>query len=266
MFATPEDFEAAMASKTQAMATQTRAQARRIAAQAGLLELAGWSGVIAASGLAIWLGCLGLVSFQGESAKLQEAERAFIERVANAPVKVEVVAKLADGSQVRLASGGEVALAKGGMVGVSPDATVGLDPSRSTVRAVSDAPRPTPAPASGAAVKTDVVQFTTVSYGKGAIQSGWEFTDADAKAPARQWCLYTETGVDGTGHDVSLGHDGHRANLPTPSPFPSVDLLGAFASCVWWDSRTPASAKAPAKPVNQAAPSSPRVISARAKG
>jgi hypothetical protein len=160
-----------------------------------------------------------------------------------------------------------------GEVSLRP-ATVGLNPN-STVRAVGDdAPRPKPAqiiqadvrPASGAPVKTDVVQFNTVSYAKGVVETGWQYTDADAKAPAKQWCLYIETGLDGTGHDVELGVNGHKAGLPTPSPFPSVDLLGAFASCVWWDSRTPASAKAPAKPDNQAAPSSPRVISARVKG
>jgi hypothetical protein len=247
-------FEAAMAAKM-------RAEAKLIASKASLFELGGWGLALTGAGLCILLGCLGVVAFNGSNAKTQQAERAFIERVAATPLKVEVV----------LASGAQVTLAKGGMVGVSPDATLRLAPD-STVRAVADAPRPTPAQiiqADARPVKIDVDQFNTVSYGKGEVETGWEFSDANRQVPSTQWCNYREAAPDGTLRLLTIGKDGQRVSPPTPSPFPSIDLHSAFASCVWWSaSRTPAAAKAPAdRPDNQAAPlPSPRVISARAKG
>jgi hypothetical protein len=251
MFKTPEDLDAL----DEAMASKTRAQARRIAAQASCFELAGWSGVFAASGLAIWLGSLAYVKYNGENAK----ERAFIERVAATPLKVEVVAKLADGTQVQLASGGQVTLAKGGMVGVSPDSTLRLAPD-STVRAVGDAPRPTPAqiqadarPASGAPVVSNFVIFKESPYAKGDVVTGWRFADSSQTNPSGQWCQYREPQPDGTLRLVTIAKDGQRVGLPTPSPFPSVDLQRAFNSCTWADAHAP---------VN---PPSPHVISARAK-
>ena len=155
-----------------------------------------------------------------ESAKTQEMEGALIEGVANAlaatPLKVEVVAKLADGSQVQLRPGGEVTVAKGGMVGVSPGATVGVDPSRSTVRAVVDTSRPTPAqiqadarPASGAAVVSEFVIFKPAPYAKGVVESGWRFGDSSETKPSAQWCQYkTERQPDGTTHLVTIAEDG----------------------------------------------------------
>jgi hypothetical protein len=147
---------------------------------------------------------------------------------------------------------------------VSPDSTLRLAPD-STVRVAAQI-QAEARPASGAPVKIDVVQFSTVSYAKGDVTSGWEFTHADKQTPAKQWCQYREPQPDGTLHLVTIAKDGHRVGLPTPSPFPSVDLQGAFANCVWWSaSGTPAAAKAPAKPGNQAAPPPSHVISARAK-
>jgi hypothetical protein len=134
---------------------------------------------------------------------------------------------------------------------------------RATVRAVADAPRPTPAqllpdakPASGAPVVTDFVIFKTAPYGKGEIQSGWRFADSSQQKPSAQWCLYAETEPDGTRRDITIGEDGQRVALPTPSPV-NVDLREAFASCVWSSSRTPD---------RQSISPPPHVISARAKG
>jgi hypothetical protein len=264
---TPENE--AFAATTQ---TLLKAKARRINAQSGLHELAGWSAVIAASGAAIWLACLGLVYLNGQNAKRQEAEGALIERVANAlanaPLKVEVVAKLADGSQVRLAPDGKVTLAKDQFVRVSPDSTVGLDPQHSTVRVAAQAPeppRPTPAqiqgearPASGAPVMTNVVVFHKAAFGKGQVHSGWEYSDSAQSRPSNQYCVYREALDSGTETITTIGLNGNMT-LPDRAPA-GVDLRAAFQSCVWWN----ATAKAPAgKPDNRAAPPPSHVVSAR---
>jgi hypothetical protein len=225
-----------------AMAAETRAKARRIAAQASFFELAGWGLVLSGGGLGLWLACLGVVRFNGENSKTQEGERAFIERVAATPLKGEVTVK----------TGGEVAVKTGGQVSLPPDTTIHLDATRPTPAQIQASAKP----ASGAPVMTDVVKFSIVDHGKGQVVTGWRFGDSSQGQPFEQWCLYRELAPDGAWRFVNIGEDG-KAALPDPSPFPSVDLQRALASCVWSNSRAPDS--------RTAAPA-PRVISARAKG
>jgi len=248
MFNTPEDFDAF----EDAAAAKLRAEASNIRSKAALRRCAGVGLILCGLAVVIVAGCIGYAKTQEPETKAAKAFMAAMKE----PVKIEIT------THGEVTARGEVILAKGGMVGVSPD---------STVRAVmADTPRPSAEqlqaeakPASGAPVVTDFVIFHTAPYGVGEVQAGWQFADSNAKAPSNQWCLYTET-VNGIGHDVRLGLNGHRADLPSPSPFPSVDLQAAFLSCVWWqESRTPAAATAPAD--SQAAPPPPHVITARAK-
>ena len=227
----------------QAKATELEAAARRENGKAALLRCAGAGLALSGVAVVIAASCLGYAKIQEPETKAAKLYMARMEKPVNVTVSGEVGIK--DGQQV--------GLAKGGMVGVSPDATV---------RAVMpDAPRPSPAqiqsdarPASGAPVMTDVVKFSLVDYGKGQVVTGWRFGDSTQGKPVEQWCLYREREPDGAWRFVNIGEDGQPA-LPPRSPFPSVDLQGALASCVWAGvEASPARAPAQANP--------PRVISA----
>jgi hypothetical protein len=152
-----------------------------------------------------------------------------------------------------------------GEVSLRP-ATVGLDPN-STVRVAAQAPdtaRPTPQqiqvdarPASGAPVMTNVVVFKKAAFGNGQVHTGWGYADSAQSRPSSQYCVYREALESGTETITTIGLNGNMT-LPDRAPA-GVDLRAAFQSCVWASGASP-----PAHaPVN---PSSPRVISARAKG
>jgi hypothetical protein len=234
---------------------QILAETQRAKAQARMWNWGGASLGALAIGGGIWLGCLGYAKTQEPDVKAAQAYMAALQT----PLKVEVTThgEVTAHGTVNLADGGRVTAS--GMVGVSPD---------STVRAVmSDMPRPTAAqiqadarPDSGAPVVTDFVIFKTAPYGKGEVQSGWQFADSKAKAPAFQWCLFVADEPDGARRSITLGKDGQRVGLPTPAPVSGVDLQAAFASCVWTNSKA---ATAPAPVNRQDSPPPPRVITAR---
>jgi hypothetical protein len=255
----------------QAKAAELQATRRRENGKAALLRGGAISLVVLALGGAGWLGCAGYDRLIGSEKRAQEhreyeaqrtkedAERnaAFLSSIKSMTIPVKGVVTLADGQRVMLADGGHVTAS--GIVGVSPD---------STVRAVMpEMPRPTAAqiqadakPDSGAPVVSNFVIFKKVPYATGEVQTGWQFADSNAKAPAFQWCLFVAEEPDNTRREIRLGLDGRRVDLPNASPFSGVDLQAAFASCVW--SRGAATdARAPVN--RQDSPPSPHIITAR---
>ena len=256
----------AKAAELEAVAAQNRAKVAALRGVAGLACLTGLAAVI-------YAGCVGYARTQ---TPIVEAAKTFLAAMQK-PVKVEVTAKLADGSEVALKDGAKVALKSGAVVGLADGQQVTLakggivDVSpNSTVRAVVDMPRPSQIqadakPASGAPVKTDVVVFKMASYGgKGEVVTGWRFSSSTEDKPVAQWCLYREPQLDGTLRSVTIGEDGQRVGLPNPSPFPGVDLQATFASCVWANGAA-TTARAPVNRDDRP-PSPPHVITARAKG
>ena len=272
-------IESAVAAKLRAQASELRSRAFLRWCGGGALILSGVGLLALLAGEGVSRGA-GAILAANESAKTRAATLAnerdeFHAMLANerdeliarltgmtfhAQGTVNGTVTLADDQQVKVS--GNVGIKDDARVALSvpPDATIGM-------RSANDAARPTAAqlqadakPASGAPVLTDFVIFKTAPYGRGEVQSGWQFADSNAQAPSKQWCLYTET-ENGNGHDVRLGLNGHRVDLPSPPPFPSVDLQAAFASCVW------TATAAPARVNRDDNPPPPRhVITARAKG
>ncbi len=217
-----------------AVAAKLRAEASALRSGAALRQLGGVALLVASVGIAGGAGCLGYSYVVGNQAIARQVADGVTAALAHATINTQVTVK--------------------GVVDVSPN---------STVRAVVDMPRPSQIqadakPASGAPVKTDVVKFKSVAFGKGEVITGWRFGDSSQDKPSAQFCQYREPEADGSLRLVAIGEDGQRVGLPNPSPFPSVDLQSAFASCVWTDGQA-TDARAPVNP----APARPPVITAR---
>ena len=261
----------------QAEDARLRAEVQRKNSIAGLRYGGAISLAALAVGGGIWLGCAGYDRVIGSEKRAQEereyeakrtkedADRnaAFLSSIKSVTIPVNGTVtgtvNLADNQQVKVS--GNVGLKDGARVTLSvpPDATIGM-------RAVNDAARPTAAqlqdakPASGAPVVSDFVKFNRVGFGNGEVVTGWRFGKATDK-PSEEWCHYREPQPDGTSRLITIGEDGHRVGLPNPSPFPSVDLQAAFASCVWTAATAPARVNRDDNP-----PPRSHVITARAKG
>jgi hypothetical protein len=139
-----------------------------------------------------------------------------------------------------------------GEVGVR-DGIVRIDPNSAFLhvigKASADVPRPIPEhvrqdepPASQAVapagVVTNYVVFHNVRFGRGEVESGWEFKSSADALPSKQYCQYRDYPDDTRSVNFIIGRDG-RLTLPATAPA-GVDLRAAFASCVWTGGANPA--------------------------
>ena len=150
--------------------------------------------------------------------------------------KEVITAKLADGGEVSIKDGGEVAL--------KAPALVSFDPNSPLVRVSEQAGETTP----DDAVPAWLTVYKLVKFGSGEVQSYAGFRASTAQKPFRHGCMYYEDVSDGLWRGVALEKNGQRLDVPTPSPFPAVDLNAAAALCVQL-TNLPAQAVAPVAPV-----------------
>jgi hypothetical protein len=141
---------------------------------------------------------------------------------------------------------GEVTVADGGKVALQSPAVVLLDPNsilRVSGQAAPDVPRSSPdlaaLPASKAGVVTNFTVFKFVRFGRGEVETGWQFNSSNDTQPSRQYCYYREPASTAT-LMTSIGENGVMT-LPETAPA-GVDLRAAFASCIWTASAKPAPA------------------------
>jgi hypothetical protein len=148
-----------------------------------------------------------------------------------------ITAKLADGGAVSIKDGGEVAL--------KAPAVVSLDPNSPLVRvrsgqAAADMP--------DEAHSTWLTVHKMAEFESGWVQSELVYRTSTAEKPYRKHCMYFENIGEGLWRSVALEKNGQRLDVPTPSPFPAVDLNAAASLCVQL-TNLPAQAVAPVAPV-----------------
>ncbi|MBV8906370.1 MAG: hypothetical protein JOZ22_22250 [Acidobacteriia bacterium] len=144
----------------------------------------------------------------------------------------------------------------GGVKLIVPDKEIKLDASNATVRldsaaivrldpaarvAISNPEifRPTERQLGGenqtqpGKVVTNFTVFKSVTFGSGAVDTGWNYDSSDQNAPSSQYCYYIQP-RDGGDVRVSVAKDGHLIPNNLGAVFGLNDRLAA-ANCVWFN-------------------------------
>ena len=193
-----------------AVNARIKSDARLHNAQAALYRLAGLGLAVALTGAGIGAALYGYAQTRGPAADAEVVAQAVAAALSGLTLKAEGTVKL--DPDARLATGG------GGP---------------------SEVPRPTEAqlgggavPVSQAAVLTNFTVFKNVPYGSGQVVTGWNFTSSDQKAPAHQYCYYSEQ-IDGTSKvTIDLGENGR--SVAQTRGRANVDPRVAYSNCVWF--------------------------------
>ena len=141
----------------------------------------------------------------------------------------------------------ELTLASGQTVSIDPNSRLLLDPFARVLAngeiTIQGPAISAPAGGQGRSLSQipDIVNFTVfkgVSFGKGAVQTGWIFLTSAQRSPTQQYCYYTEASeTPGRNVMLDIGFDG---KIETPKLLPeNFDLEAAFRNCAWFRSETP---------------------------
>jgi hypothetical protein len=213
----------------------------RLAAEARVAKAVAFGWLCGGTAIVLCLTGLGIVAaFYGYSSTLsakpaaEQAAKAIAASIERAELKTTVsgVMSLAPNTELRLASGQTIRLEEG--------ATVKLDPNAS-VRVTGDLKMPQPSKQqlqvdttsqSNELPFTSYTIFKSVSYGSGAVESGWSYDLSDPIRPVSQHCHYKESVDKGIAGAVTLAVNGFPLR-PSSSAKLSFNFDEALANCIW---------------------------------
>lgn len=236
------------------MAADTRAVNRAsslVAAKAAMWRFGGVSAVILATGVAVGAGLYGY-SFVNDN-------RRAAEKMADAMAKALEKTTLKTTGDVKLDPEAKVKLTEttlDGKVVLDPNASIRLDANgavvrldpNSTVRVtgipdqiVASVPRPTQeqlrpevSTSNNAKVVTNFTVFKQVEFGKGRVNTGWEFESSEQIMPSKQFCYYIEGLDEEKQANILINLARNGVMLPV-NPEAKFNFASAAANCIWWD-------------------------------
>jgi hypothetical protein len=197
------------------------------AARAFLVRAAGWSVLLAGTGIALGAFTVALAIARSPKPGADAIAAALIRGLVETPVKVTGEVRLAEAATVTLAPQAGVSLADG--AGVEVRGKVDVDVL----------PRPTPEilaggrAASDASVVTNFTIFKSVPFKGGTVVTGWRFGSSEERLPSAQYCYFTQDlGDTDTAVRIALAFDG----VPNPKATPRKGFDPALArqSCIWF--------------------------------
>jgi hypothetical protein len=81
-------------------------------------------------------------------------------------------------------------------------------------------------------IKREVTVFSTVKHGRGAVVTGWTYSDGSGGRPVQQYCYYAAPNLDRSSKRVDIGSNGGRLLDVDAGLVP--DLEEAIGKCQWW--------------------------------
>jgi len=137
----------------------------------------------------------------------------------------------------------EISLAKGQTISIDSNSRLRMDPAAKVI-ADGEIRVQIPSVATPESMTTRVTQkrpiitkftvFKSVPFGRGSIQTGWNFLTSAQGSPTDQYCYYIEHLEGGVGGGVSL-EIAVDQKLDPPKTLPKgFDIGAAFNRCVWF--------------------------------
>lgn len=208
-----------------------------IAGKVGFWRLVGLGLIALGLGTTVGIGFVGYSYIRRNSDNFETLTAAFSKALAN--VQFQATAKgiiQLEPKEIHLAKGQIVSLEKESRVLIDPKSRILADgelrvqvPSVSVGQSASTSNQQS----SKIPVITNFTIFKTVIFGKGSVQTGWNFYASTQRSPSNQYCYYTEE-LTTPGDDFSIDIGLDRKPIKPATLPKDFDLDEAFAKCVWF--------------------------------